>query len=423
MVHAGRRRGAAGRGAAAGRCRLPAGRAAAARPPPPPPACRGGADVRVGITVDSAAAVVGATTDFTIRVAGGDVDRARPAGEAWTFTADEQGRISGAGPAARRSRAYGVAARDPGAAGGLTIGGRQYRGEALIIARAGGPRDAVNVVDLEAYLLGVVPREIGRLPGAQIEATRRRPSRRAPTPSATSAAQNRGFDFYATVMDQVYGGVQDEDSIVNRAVRETRGEIMTYNGTPILAYYASTCGGTTAPSRTRGRGARRCRTCAPCPTGSRHRRVLLLDIEPVQLDDALDARAAARRARRDAARAHRRPRHERAPRRRRPARRPQRVRPRDRAAHGGRHAVHAARRLHALGAAAAAGPAILNSSRLSAVEASAMRRRERARDPRRRLGPRHRHVPGRRHQPRARRADATPDPARLLHGVELQRLY
>jgi peptidoglycan hydrolase-like amidase len=30
-----------------------------------------------------------------------------------------------------------------------------------------------------------------------------------------------GFDFYATMMDQVYGGVADEDSIVNRAVRET----------------------------------------------------------------------------------------------------------------------------------------------------------------------------------------------------------
>jgi stage II sporulation protein D len=48
------------------------------------------------------------------------------------------------------------------------------------------------------------------------------------------------------VMDQVYGGMQDEDSVVNRAVRETRGEIATHNGTPILAYYSSTCGGSTA---------------------------------------------------------------------------------------------------------------------------------------------------------------------------------
>ena len=32
----------------------------------------------------------------------------------------------------------------------------------------------------------------------------------------------------------------------SRAVRETRGEIVTYEGAPILAYYHSTCGGRTA---------------------------------------------------------------------------------------------------------------------------------------------------------------------------------
>ena len=55
-----------------------------------------------------------------------------------------------------------------------------------------------------------------------------------------------GFDFYATVADQVYGGVADEDTIVSRAVLETRGEILTYGGEPIIAYYSSTCGGRTA---------------------------------------------------------------------------------------------------------------------------------------------------------------------------------
>jgi len=34
--------------------------------------------------------------------------------------------------------------------------------------------------------------------------------------------------------------------VVSRAVRETRGEIVTYRGQPILAYYSSTCGGSTA---------------------------------------------------------------------------------------------------------------------------------------------------------------------------------
>ena len=48
------------------------------------------------------------------------------------------------------------------------------------------------------------------------------------------------------VADQVYGGASGEDTLVTRAVRETRGEIITYQGEPIIAYYSSTCGGRTA---------------------------------------------------------------------------------------------------------------------------------------------------------------------------------
>jgi stage II sporulation protein D len=203
--------------------------------------------VRIGITVDSVAAVVGATTDFTIRAAGGDVIGRGRAGEVWTFTSDEQGRVSGRGPGGTTAPRASSVRVVPAAPGGLTIGGRQYRGEAAIIARSGGRVSALNIVDLEAYLLGVVPREIGRLPASQIEALKAQAvAARTYAVGNLGGRQDRGFDFYATVQDQVYGGVADEDTIVNRAVRETRGEIMTHNGTPILAYYASTCGGTTA---------------------------------------------------------------------------------------------------------------------------------------------------------------------------------
>ncbi|HEX2168209.1 MAG TPA: SpoIID/LytB domain-containing protein, partial [Longimicrobiales bacterium] len=102
-------------------------------------------------------------------------------------------------------------------------------------------------VDLEQYLLGVVPREIGRLPAHMIEAMKAQAvAARTYAIGNLGGRESLGFDFYATVMDQVYGGVEDEDSIVSRAVRETAGEILTYNGTPILAYYSSTCGGRTA---------------------------------------------------------------------------------------------------------------------------------------------------------------------------------
>jgi hypothetical protein len=182
--------------------------------------------VSVGITVDSAAVVIGATSDFEIRGAGGDVLGRGRAGDTWTFTADAEGRISGRGPGgASQPRATSVRVV-PARTGALTIGSRQYRGEALIVSRGSGRVTAINVVDLEAYLLGVVPREIGRLPAAQIEAMKAQAvAARTYAVGNLGGRQSRGFDFYATVMDQVYGGVQDEDSIVSRAVRETRGEI------------------------------------------------------------------------------------------------------------------------------------------------------------------------------------------------------
>jgi stage II sporulation protein D len=203
--------------------------------------------VRVGITVDSVAAVVGASSAFEVRVAGGDVIARGRAGEAWTFTADEQGRISARGPGAVTEPRAASLRIIPAAAGGLTIGGRQYRGEALVIARSGGRVTALNVLDMESYLLGVVRREIGNLPPNLIEATKAQAvAARTYAVGNMGGRQAHGFDFYATVMDQVYGGVQDEDSVVSRAVRETHGEIVNHNGTPILAYYSSTCGGETA---------------------------------------------------------------------------------------------------------------------------------------------------------------------------------
>ncbi|HEX6308872.1 MAG TPA: SpoIID/LytB domain-containing protein [Longimicrobiales bacterium] len=218
--------------------------------PTPPPATglpTAEPTIRVGIVVDSSTATVGSTSAFSIRVAGGDEIARGAAGETWTFVADAGGRISARGPSGvtqPRAASLRVIPDQPGV---LTIGGRQYRGEALIIPRAGGRLSALNVVNLELYLLGVVPREIGRLPAAEIEAMKAQAvAARTYAIGNLGGRENLGFDFYATVADQVYGGMADEDSIVSRAVRETRGEILTYDGVPILAYYSSTCGGSTA---------------------------------------------------------------------------------------------------------------------------------------------------------------------------------
>jgi stage II sporulation protein D len=122
-----------------------------------------------------------------------------------------------------------------------------YRGEVLVRPAPGGRVTAVNVVDLEDYLLGVVPHEIGKRPANEIEAVKAQAvAARTYAVGNLGGRESEGFDFYASVLDQVYRGAGDEDSIATRAVRETRGEIVAYDGRPILAYYSSTCGGRTA---------------------------------------------------------------------------------------------------------------------------------------------------------------------------------
>ena len=49
-------------------------------------------------------------------------------------------------------------------------------------------------------------------------------------------------------MDQVYDGTDREDSRAARGVHETAGQVLTYHGTVIQAFYHATCGGKTEDS-------------------------------------------------------------------------------------------------------------------------------------------------------------------------------
>jgi stage II sporulation protein D (peptidoglycan lytic transglycosylase) len=60
--------------------------------------------------------------------------------------------------------------------------------------------------------------------------------------------ENRKSALYhleSSVLDQVYAGCDIEDSRAVRGVQETAGEVLTYNGKIIQAFYHSSCGGHT----------------------------------------------------------------------------------------------------------------------------------------------------------------------------------
>jgi stage II sporulation protein D len=161
---------------------------------------------------------------------------------------DADGRIAAWSPDGRAIGALEAPVRARAADGGrLVVNEREYRGEVLLRRTSGGGITVINLVELEDYLLGVVPHEMGRLGPELIEALKAQAvAARTYAVGNIGGREGLGFDFYATVADQVYGGSASEDSVVSRAVRETRGQIVSFRGQPILAYYSSTCGGSTA---------------------------------------------------------------------------------------------------------------------------------------------------------------------------------
>jgi stage II sporulation protein D len=55
----------------------------------------------------------------------------------------------------------------------------------------------------------------------------------------------KGFDLYADVRSQVYGGIRAEHPAATAAIEATAGEVLLWEGKPIDALFHSTSGGTT----------------------------------------------------------------------------------------------------------------------------------------------------------------------------------
>ncbi|MBC8424120.1 SpoIID/LytB domain-containing protein, partial [bacterium] len=118
-----------------------------------------------------------------------------------------------------------------------------YTGEMRVDARDEG-LTLVNAVELETYLRGVVPWEIGR-PGAEAQAALAAQAVAARTYSISHLGEREalGFDMWAGVTDQVYRGVHGTDEVCDRAIAMTAGLVLRHGGREIDAYYSSTCGG------------------------------------------------------------------------------------------------------------------------------------------------------------------------------------
>ena len=130
------------------------------------------------------------------------------------------------------------------AQGPLFINGRQYRGKLKVLPGPNRDLWVINELPLESYLRGVVYCEISSQwpwEAIKVQAVVARTY-------ATFQRRNRATELYdvdSGVGDQVYEGVGKEDPQSRKAVAETEGELVLYQGRPIFAVYHSCCGGET----------------------------------------------------------------------------------------------------------------------------------------------------------------------------------
>ncbi|MBN2514783.1 MAG: SpoIID/LytB domain-containing protein [Deltaproteobacteria bacterium] len=131
--------------------------------------------------------------------------------------------------------------------GMLTINGSPYRGK-IILKRASGGIDIINVVRLEEYLYGVVPKEMS--PQWPSEALKSQ-AVAARTYALYQKEKNRDkdHDVYASTSSQVYGGFGVEEETTTRAVNDTTGKVLCYGSNLILAYFHANSGGVTEDAK------------------------------------------------------------------------------------------------------------------------------------------------------------------------------
>lgn len=133
----------------------------------------------------------------------------------------------------------------PARPGTLSIGSNRYKGR-LRVVRDGSTLCAVNVLDIEDYLPGVLRGELPR--NWRPEAFKAQA-----VASRTFALYEKGrrgadvlYDVRATVASQVYRGEDGNGSdLPAAAVEQTRGQVLTLDGSFVHAYFSSTCGGKT----------------------------------------------------------------------------------------------------------------------------------------------------------------------------------
>jgi SpoIID/LytB domain protein len=122
---------------------------------------------------------------------------------------------------------------------------REYRGIIELYPVPSKGIGIVNIVDMELYLLGVVPSEVMSWWPTEVLKSQAVIARTQVIIRSLRGGphRNEGYHLCDGQHCQVYKGALIESNSTNKAVLDTQGEILTYHGKPVYTFYHANCGG------------------------------------------------------------------------------------------------------------------------------------------------------------------------------------
>jgi stage II sporulation protein D len=166
----------------------------------------------------------------------------------------------------------------------IYLDGDKFRGKIDIIHQANNTLLAVNHLDVEEYISGVLKREMATWwPMETLKAQ----AIVARTFALYQAKINREkeYDLVATSHSQVYGGIRAERRRTTKAVQLTKNKVLTYKNKLFPTFYHATCGGHTENASQLWQinlpvlKGRKCQFCSSSPYFRWKKKLTVADIE------------------------------------------------------------------------------------------------------------------------------------------------
>ena len=136
---------------------------------------------------------------------------------------------------------------EPAQDASIIIDERPFRGEVTFIRTPDNRITVVNDINVEDYIKGVLYHEVSH--HWPMEALKAQAVAARTYALYSINPTGKPYDVTNDIYSQVYGGRNSERYRTDLAVDYTRGQVLTYNGQIIPAYFHATCGGATEDAR------------------------------------------------------------------------------------------------------------------------------------------------------------------------------